>query len=442
MPKYLKMLLMTAFVCTSVILSSCTAPGAGIAQPGASEGEGSTSAETAGEETVTIRFRCYTLGDARNQTIEEVIAAFEQENPNINVEIELPPGDGYWEKLQTEYVAGTAPDITVNQINWIIPGAARGMFVDLLPYIEQDNFDLDAYFYPMDAEWGWQGGLYGGLLYAAGEVHYVNKELLEKAGLEFPPEDWTWNDLLEYAQAMTIPEENQWGVVMDLSVTGAASSFVQSAGGTVLNDAKDKCTLTTPEAREGLQFLADLIHTHKVMPPPATFQGQGDPFLTGKVGISFAGSWIEGDVRDAGFDWDFAYAPRHPETGGRSVMIGSNAWSILSSSEHKDEAWELVKYLWGEEGQRAFMPYGIPGLTSLVQSNDFIEAHSPQDIEVVWREFQEYGHDYYGTSDAGEWWSAVDQELSVIWSGEATVEEATERACEAVDAIFARRPTE
>jgi hypothetical protein len=33
----------------------------------------------------------------------------------------------------------------------------------------------------------------------------------------------------------------------------------------------------------------------------------------------------------------------------------------------------------------------------------------------------------------------VNQELSVIWSGEAVVEEATERACAALDDIFVRR---
>ena len=68
--------------------------------------------------------------------------------------------------MQTEFAAGTAPDITINQMDWVIPGAARGMFVDLMPFIEADQVDLDAYFYDMEPEWGWQGGLYGGLLYA------------------------------------------------------------------------------------------------------------------------------------------------------------------------------------------------------------------------------------------------------------------------------------
>jgi ABC-type glycerol-3-phosphate transport system substrate-binding protein len=122
--------------------------------------------------------------------------------------------------------------------------------------------------------------------------------------------------------------------------------------------------------------------------------------------------------------------------------MGSNAWSIVSTSEHPNEAWQVVKFLMGEGGQRGMMSNGVPGLTDVVESEDYRSLHEPQNIEVVWSDFANYGHDYYPTPDTDEWWSAVAQELSVIWSGEATVEEATTRACEAIDEIFARRPAE
>jgi multiple sugar transport system substrate-binding protein len=304
----------------------------------------------------------------------------------------------------------------------------------------EDGITLDDYFYPMELEWGYEGGMYGAILYAGGQAHYVNKDLLAAAGLEFPAEDWTWDDLLEYAKAMTNEAENQWGIMMTpLPPPYWSASFIHGAGGTVLNEAKDQCTLTSPEARAGLQFVADLILVHKVMPAPGALEGQDNPFLTGKVGIMMGGTWQEGDVRGTGFDWDFATMPINADTGLRNVQLGSNAWSILGTSQHIPEAWQLVKYLSGEEGQRIMMNFGVPGLTTLVESQDYRDAHAPQDIDVVWNAFGEYGHDYYPTPDANEWWSAVEQELSVIWSGEATVEEATERACAAIDDIFARR---
>lgn len=422
------------------LMSGCNA----ITAPAATT-DTATDAEGAAEAAtgVTIRLASYGLGDAWNAQLQKTVDGFTAEHPEITVEIEFRPIDAYWDKLQTEFAANTAPDVTINQMDWVIPGAARGMFVDLMPFIEQDQVDLDAYFYDMLPEWGWQGGLYGGLLYAGGQALYINKDLLTAAGLEMPADGWTWNDLLAYAQAMTDAETGQWGVyISPVNPPYWGASFIHGAGGTVLNDAKDQCTLTSPEAQAGLQFIADLIFTHEVMPSPVTLEGQANPFLTGKVGMLFGGTWQEGEIREAGFDWDFAPMPAHPDTGARSVQMGSNAWSILSTSAHPNEAWQLVKFLMGEGGQRGMMTNGVPGLTAVVESAEYQELHQPQQITVVTSDFANYGHDYYPTPDTGEWWSAVGQELSAIWSGEATVAEATERACVAVDEIFARRPAE
>ncbi len=417
-----------------VLLSSCT-----TIAPGTSSADDATAAEGA----ATLRLASYGLGDAWNAQLQETVDGFTAAHPDIEVEIEFRPVDAYWDKLQTEFAANTAPDVTINQMDWVIPGAARGMFVDLMPFIEQDQVDMDAYFYDMTPEWGWQGGLYGGLLYAGGQALYVNKDLLAAAGLEMPADDWTWTDLLTYAQAMTNADADQWGIyISPVNPPYWGASFIHGAGGTVLNAAKDQCTLSAPEAQAGLQFIADLIFEHEVMPAPVTLEGQANPFVTGKVGLYFGGTWQEGEIREAGFDWDFAPMPAHPDTGVRSVQMGSNAWSILSTTEHPDAAWQLVHYLMGEGGQRGMMTNGVPGLTAVVESAEYQELHQPQDITVVTSDFGNYGHDYYPTPDTGEWWGAVGQELSAIWSGEATVAEATERACAAVNEIFERRPAE
>ena len=359
---------------TLILLSGCTAPAATTEsdQAGATDGD-------AGQ--VTLRLASYGLGDAWNAKLQATVDVFTADNPDIAVDIEFRPIDAYWDKLQTEFAAGTAPDVTINQMDWVIPGAARGMFVDLQPLVEQDQIDMDAYFYDMSPEWGWQGGLYGGLLYAGGQALYVNKDLLAAAGLEFPEAGWTWDDMLAYADAMTDADAGQWGIyISPVNPPYWGASFIHGAGGAVLNDEKDQCALTSAEAQAGLQYVADLIFEHEVMPAPVTLEGQANPFVTGKVGLLFGGTWQEGEIREAGFDWDFAPMPAHPDTGIRSVQMGSNAWSILGTSEHPDEAWELVKFLMGEGGQRGMMANGVPGLTAVVESAEYQELHQPQQI--------------------------------------------------------------
>jgi multiple sugar transport system substrate-binding protein len=398
---------------------------------------------TAAAAPVEIRVAFYVMGDSWMANAAEAIKDFEGKNPNVKVTMEWRPGDGFWTKLQTEFAGGVAPDVSVNQMDWVIPGAARGMWLDLKPLIERDSFDMSQYFYPMDLEWEWQGGLYGGLLYAGGQTLMINKDILKAAGLEMPTEDWTWDDLLQYAVKMTDPAKGQYGM------TGAtadppywSTSFIHGNGGTVLNADYNKCAITEDPAVEAVNWLYDRMFKDQVMPTPASLQGQEDPFLTGKVGMAFNGTWYESQTRDANlFDWDFAPMPKNPTTGKKSVQLGSNTWSILANTRNREESWQFVKFMMGVDGQTWMMKFGIPGIKSVVESQAYKDLHAPQNIMTVVNDFSCCGHDYYPTADCGEWWGALSQEWGGIWSGEVPVKEALTNICTALDAIFARRPS-
>ncbi len=395
-------------------------------------------------DNVTIDLNIYQISEDWHAVLKNVLEGFTQANPNIGVNLNIQPGEQYWDKLQTQYAAGNAPDVSLLNMDWLVPGAARGMFVDLKPLMDRDSIDTSDYWYPFDQEWGWNGGIYGGLLYAGGQAIYVNKDLLATANLDFPGPDWTWDDLLTYAHALTDTSKQQWGLHMaDINPpTGASTSFIHGMGGTVLNDASTSCTLTEPAAQGGLQYVADLILKEGVLLTPAAVQGQENPFTAGKVGILFGGTWDEVSIRSSGINWDFAHMPVNAETGLRSVPRDSNAWSLLSTSKHPDESWQLIKYLIGPEAQTGLMTLGIPVIKSVSESDAFRSAHQPQDISVVVDDFVNYGHDIYPTPDASQWWNVCAQEFSVVWTGEATVDEATTRACKSIDDIFAKRPPE
>lgn len=101
----------------------------------------------AAEEKVTLRWVCYIYGaDVPLEIAKECIKEFEELYPHIKVEFEWVPGANYWEKLQTQFAGGLAPDLTICNLNWVIPGAARGMFLDVLPYFKRDEIRLDKYF--------------------------------------------------------------------------------------------------------------------------------------------------------------------------------------------------------------------------------------------------------------------------------------------------------
>lgn len=392
------------------------------------------------QEKKEVRIATYTISKDWDATIQTMIDDFNKTSTLADAKIEFRPGDQYWDKIQTEFAGGNAPDITINQIDWLAPGASRGMFVDLNPLYERDAVDLSGLWYDMKQEWAWEDGMYGALLYAGGQALYYNKSLLDAAKEPVPQADWTWDDLLASAQKLTDPAKKQFGVTLsNPNPPYWGCAFIQSAGGSVLNDARDECLLNSDVSRTTLQWLVDLTFKHKVAPVMIQEEGAENPFLTGKVAYYFAGTWEEASIRTAGFDWNFLPMPAHPTTKQRSVQMGSNAWSILSTTKNEDAAWEVVKYLGGPNGAANVQSLGIPGWTSVVESEEFKKAHLPGDISIPVADFRDVGHDYYGTEDAGEWWAAVTQEFGPMWSGEDTVENATQRATDAVNEIFSRR---
>ena len=392
------------------------------------------------QEKKDVRIASYTVNESWDARVTEMIDGFNAGSTLANASIEFRPGEQYWDKLQTEYAGGNAPDITLVNSEWIGAGASRGMFVDLNPFYERDQVDLSDLWYDMVPEWGYEGGMYGALLYAAGQAFYVNKGLLEAAGEEFPATDWTWDDLLASAQRLTDESAGQYGLfVAPLPPPHWSCSFIHGTGGTVLNDARDECTLNTPEAQAGLQWLVDAINEHKVMPIPGAFEGQDNPFLSGKIAYFIGGTWEETAIRTSDVDWDFASMPVHPETGIISVQLGSNAWSMLSTTSDQDASWEVMNFLGGPVAAASLQTLGVPGYTSVIESQEFLDLHAPQDISKVVADYRNFGHDYYTTPDAAEWLTAVSNELGPMWIGEDTVENSTQRATDAVNEIFSRR---
>lgn len=391
-------------------------------------------------QDVTVKLNIYQISDDWHSVLQGVIDGFMAATPGINVELNIQPGEQYWDKLQTQFAGGQAPDVSLINADWVVPGASRGMFVDLKPNFDANPELLSDLWYPMEQDWGYNGGIYGGLLYAGGQMMYANKDLLAAAGLEMPAADWTWDDLLEMATALTDESNQQFGVhIAPINPPYWSCSFIHGAGGSVLNEAMDKATLSTPEAQAGLQFIVDMVQTAKVMPIPSNQAGDVNPFMAGKAGFLIGGSWNEGEIRSSGFDWDWVRMPINAGTGIRKVQLGSNAWGMLSTSEHQDESWELIKYLGGPEGAKGMMGLGLPGYKSIIESEEFRAIHEPQDISVPLADFQENPHGYYTTPDAAEWWAAMDQIFTPMWTGEDTVENTTKLADEAIDGIFAKR---
>ncbi len=136
--------------------------------------------------------------------------------------------------------------------------------------------------------------------------------MFDEAGVPYPTDDWTWDDMLDAAKKLTIPEKEQYGFYIDPFLIWKGI-WTKAAGGSVISPDYKKSMLTSPETAEAITWLWDAIWKHKVaIPPPPPNSNQ--PFLDRKVAMTIDGIWWLPDFNkglEEG-EYDVAMLPKHP----------------------------------------------------------------------------------------------------------------------------------
>lgn len=148
-------------------------------------------------------------------TTEKMIEAFEAENPNIDVEINIFESQVYQDKLPLALASGDALDLVAVQTSSMVD-QLRGDLQPLEPLLEEHVGADWAEMYAAKAVdqaklLAEDGELYilplGGL---GSVVGYVNAELMDELGLEVPT---NYDELKAYADAVTAADPNLFPVV-------------------------------------------------------------------------------------------------------------------------------------------------------------------------------------------------------------------------------------
>ena len=67
---------------------------------------------------------------------------------------------------------------------------------------------------------------------AQGFIFAYNKKMFDDAGVKYPTDDWTWDDVVSAAKEITKPG-NTWGVLAPTFAALFRGNFVYSAGGSM-----------------------------------------------------------------------------------------------------------------------------------------------------------------------------------------------------------------
>lgn len=333
----------------ALVLSGC---GGG---KGASGGRGAEG----GKEKVNLTFSVW--GDVNAGANEQKLAdEFNAAHPDIQVKFEPIPSDGYGTKLTTSLAAGQAPDVFLIGEGDYFKYVDKGVIEPLDDYLKNDSsFSLDIFQKDLIDNMKINGKQY----YLPKDFNplalWYNKRMFDEAKLPYPTDDWTWDDLIAAAQKLTKKDGGkytQFGFnatkweypiytyLWDHGTDIANEDGTQAEG--YMNGDKTVAALE--------KYVALSKGEGRVSPTPQdteTMGGDSSMFMTDKLAMMVTGRWIKGDLDKSDVQYGSALIPKG-EDGTRTSIIASAGWAVNAASKHKQEAYELVKWLSGTDAQK------------------------------------------------------------------------------------------
>jgi multiple sugar transport system substrate-binding protein len=321
---------------------------------GGQSGQGPTGGPPAGGPPVEISFTLPGAAGLEQDLYTGFMNDFHARQDRIKVAYTFEPVFGdYPAKLKAMMAADTWPDIAHQHLSVVQDFAQQGALTELKPYMNRDKIAERDFIPALITEFTARGKLMAiPKDSAAFGIHY-NKDQFDKAGVKYPDETWTWDQFAEICRRLTKPEQGQFAMTFTRLIpdSEAWEAVLKSFGGGWYNADLSKSTVDSPGSIDALQFFADLEFKHRVTPTAHKFDFTGDAWRSGVVAMTFGHHsttfFHKAEKRE--FKFDVVPIPRGK--GGNFVAVGASGYALPAKAKHKDQGWELLKFLTSKEVQ-------------------------------------------------------------------------------------------
>ena len=369
---------------------------------------------------------------------EQLVATYQETHPDVNISVEVADWDSYWEKLRVQTVGGDAPDIFAMDAPIYPDWQSRGTLLNLQPYLDADPSITGGLFEGPLSSYAIDGAYYGLPRDFQTIVMFYNKSMFDAAGISYPDENWTIDDLHKAAIDLTLDTDgdgktDQWGIGTELwDMEPFWGPMVFNHGGEVISADFTHTLMTEGGARAAFAATNAMVDSGAIMSDEDLESYGYDGFLAGVAALTFSGHWVIPGYNDLEFDWAVSEFPSGPE--GRATLVNSAGIVVSSQTEHPDEAAEFVAYVVSEEGQSilASLGFAIPVNKAAASGPAYLEQTSRGDHQLF-LDALAYAHTKPSFRGYEEWSELVGEGLSMIWVDEMTVEEALDEVAATAD---------
>ncbi len=384
-------------------------------------------------ESAAITFSVF--GDpAEKEAYETLVTEFEKVHPEIDVTLSHIPGQGdYQSKLAADFAAGTSPDVSLMNHRRIGPLVANGQLEQVGPYLDASDVvePADYYDIALDA-FRWQGTVTCIPQNISSLVVYYNTDLFDAAGLEYPTADWTWDEFIATAQALTQDNDGdgvteQYGLGTDVSFFRITPFIIQNQGAVVDDiNMPTRLTMNRQVSIEALQWVVDWQVEHHIVPnrEEEASQDSESRFIADTTAMYLNSRRAVPTYREIeAFNWDVAPLPMGVQ---KASLLHSDGFCMSAATANKDAAWTFIEYANSVEGQTILAATGrtVPSLREVAESPAFLNPDLKPASNQVFLDVIPYITRVPTTSTWGDVEKTATEEFERAFYGDISAEEA------------------
>ena len=320
------------------------------------------------QTSATLKVGLYIQTDQDEEHWKEIADGFKLIFPKVNISMQLFSGN-YYQELTKAFQAGTMPDILMVNSSISFVGIAKGLLLDLAPYISaekevnpgyedqfiqsmwklgQENYDGDQYFVPRSAD---------------RVVTHFNKAQLIAAGVDMSTvtNGWTWDDFMAAcAKVKTWYTANKGAgrqfIAGNWDWEAMVFPMLESLGAKVFN-ADGTVALNSQATIDYLNMLNGLVNMGYSSQSTPT----RDNFLAGDAAFWFHSQSVDVGKQALGDDYDVVTFPLVGDPATAKIGAGIAGYGIFSGIDQakRNLAWQLLDFMLSKEGQNIMARAGI-----------------------------------------------------------------------------------
>ncbi len=286
-------------------------------------------------ETELVLWHAYR--GAERTAFEKVVENFNKAQGGAIKVSTLPvPWDAMPDKITAAVPRGKGPDLMIYPQDRIGGWVEAGNTLEPIDFFLEDEV-IDRFIPTTMEAMTYQDTVYGLPLNFKVITQIYNKKLVSK-----PPR--TSEELVATAKKLTDAATGRFGLAYAYQDFYYHACLMNAFGGAVFDDA-GKPKMNSAANLKSLDYLLKWMETDKILPAEPSTALITTLFNEGKAAIVFSGPWFLGEIADD-VDYGLAPLPEITEAGGpmRPWMTVEGLY-IAAPSEHKEEAYEFVKYV-------------------------------------------------------------------------------------------------